>query len=123
MKPDYNNYVENFLLSLIIGLIEGIKSGVISIDEAEILLFTPGKLNWIKELKLDKTLYNLIHMGTELEDIKSLMPERLDSKLLEMLESAKKILRKKPPIIFDTSKLDQQLLMKKTLKKKLCQYT
>jgi hypothetical protein len=118
MTKDYKNHVEKFILTLILGALKGIQSGVLSIDEAERLIFTPGKLEWVsKQLKLDNDIFDLIHAATELVDIKNLVPHEFDASLMQMLEKAEKRLKKRPSLIFDTSTLDQQLLMKKTLEK------
>jgi hypothetical protein len=120
MTKDYKNYVEKFILTLILGALKGIQSGVLSIYEAERLIFTPEKLMWVDEqLKLDNDIFDIIHAATELVDIKNLVPHEFDASLMKMLEKAEKCLKKRPCIAFDTSTLDQRLLMQKTLEKKM----
>jgi hypothetical protein len=119
MDKEYKNYLEKLILSLSIGLIDGIKSDVISIRDAERLLFSPRTLAWLKQLKLDKQIINLIHMGTEIEDIESLLPERLHLELSKISRKARKLLLKnKKDLNFNCSTLDEHLFMKEDIKKK-----
>lgn len=52
-----------------------------NIDMAEVLLFKPGYCNYYRSKGVDSVLIQLIWDGTELEDIQSLCPEKLEDNI------------------------------------------
>lgn len=76
---------EKMLLISIIGTLEAVKEGKMSIDEAEKFLFSPRMLRKLKEKHYDEKIIYIIELGCELEDIASLLPE----KLLQSIEDLK----------------------------------
>jgi len=61
------------LLSLLaVGLCDALRDETIDILEAERLLFSPHTMQQVR--RCDKRIVELIHMGTELDDIKTLVP-------------------------------------------------
>ena len=80
---------EKILLLSIVGTLEG----GITIDEAEKFLFSP---HMIKELRLrqcNEKIIELIAKGCELEDIASLLPEKLDEVIVDLKKEAIKIVK------------------------------
>lgn len=73
------NEIERFLLINIIGIMDSLKEELITIDEFEIYLFSPYSINKLCELKINNEIINLLKEGTELEDVESLVPEKLKS--------------------------------------------
>lgn len=66
------------LLSLImLGSLVALEEEIISIDEAEAFLFNPYIVDKLKELHFSNSLIDIINEGCELEDLQSLIPERL----------------------------------------------
>ena len=65
---------------LMLGTIDAIKSGSLSIMESERYIFSIFFMNKkiVRHLKLDKKVVELIHLSTEIEDVESLIPEKLD---------------------------------------------
>lgn len=63
------------LLSL--GIKKALSERLITIDEAERLLFSPGTMQILTGLGVTPELIHLIHCGTELDNIERLVPDRL----------------------------------------------
>ena len=104
MKIEVNESKESILiLSLLaLGINKALEQKVISFNLAEGLLFCPYVIKLCQDLNLSKRLVNIIHEGTELEDISSLVGE--DS-LRKSLESINKQLLK---VIADNDTIDFQ---------------
>lgn len=75
---------EKMLLISIIGTLEAIREGGLSIAEAEKFLFSPYMVQQLKEKKYNESLINILEKGCELEDIASLLPQELVKNLEEM---------------------------------------
>ena len=68
---------KNRLLALCaVGICDALQDGKIDIEEAEHLLFTPYAMR--KTSCCDKRIVEIIHMGTELSDIQSLVPDEYE---------------------------------------------
>lgn len=87
---------EKMLLLSIIGVLEALKSDNLQIEEAEKFLFSPNMINRLKLQKCNNSIINLIERGCELEDIASLIPEKLEKNYNELMASAKVILNEYP---------------------------
>lgn len=79
---------EKMMLISIIGTLETIKQGGLSVDEAEKFLFSPYMVRRLKEKQYNETIINIIEKGCELEDILSLLPEDFLEELEEMKQEA-----------------------------------
>lgn len=79
---------EKKLLISIIGTLEAIKEGGLSITEAEKLLFSPYIVRQLKKRKYNESVINLVEKGCELEDIASLLPQRLIENIEELKQEA-----------------------------------
>ncbi len=98
MKHTEGSNTEKLLTVLSLGLTEAIKASVVSIDEAEQLLYSPQVMKLLNDLGFGKELVDLVHLGTELEDLESLLPDRLEDNLSQMTDSAVDALRNMPRI-------------------------
>lgn len=88
--------VERFLAILNIGLCVALQQGALSIEAAEQYLYSPYTLEKLRELGVSSQSLAVVHLGTELEDVESLLPEKLDDSLAEMKERAFHILQTLP---------------------------
>lgn len=71
-----------------LGLCAAIEGGSVSIEEAERRLFNPQMLSRLGMLGVSEALIEIVHLGTELEDILSLVPDRLGESLAEIRSKA-----------------------------------
>ncbi|WP_142956795.1 DUF3969 family protein [Enterococcus faecalis] len=85
------------LLVCIIGLLDSLKNGILTIEECEQYLFSPYSLDVLQKKGIDKRIINIVHLGTELEDIESLLPDRLDANIQKLYEDAKELLKQIKP--------------------------
>lgn len=84
--------IEKFVLITIIGLMESLKDGLVTIDECEVCLYSPYSVEKLKNLKIDIRVVELVEEGCELEDIESLVPEELENVILSIKSRAAKLL-------------------------------
>nr|WEZ08478.1 DUF3969 family protein [Priestia flexa] len=87
--------LEKILLLNVIGLIEGLDGNFITIEEAEKFLFSPYVMTLVDSMGVSKELLEVIHLGTELEDVESLIPEKLSESLIEIKEKSINLLKKR----------------------------
>lgn len=79
MKISVNKKVQEKMIILsIIGCLDAIKEQKMSIDEAEVFLFLPRMCSILEREGYSKKIIHIIELGCELEDVESLLPERLD---------------------------------------------
>ncbi|WP_151821996.1 DUF3969 family protein, partial [Acinetobacter oleivorans] len=64
--------LEKLILLINLGVLYSLKNNYIDINEAEYFLYTPYMLRLLKENNCSIDLINIIHKGTELEDIRGL---------------------------------------------------
>ncbi|WP_020592813.1 DUF3969 family protein [Kiloniella laminariae] len=110
MNSAEKNYKEKLMLIFSVGLCECLEAGVIEIVEAERLLYSPRVMDQLEEFGFSKGLINLIHMGTELEDIESLLPENLEEEFQNMKNHALKKLKKKPEVDYEITRWTEKFI-------------
>jgi hypothetical protein len=88
--------IEHLLALLTIGLCVAIGQGALSIEAAEDYLYSPYTLEKLQELDVSPQALRMVHLGTELEDIASLLPEKLEESLTEIQGVALAILQTLP---------------------------
>jgi len=76
------DYIKSFLAILGVGVIESIKEKKISIHQSENLLFYPSMIFMLKEHFPE--LSDIVHEGTEMENIDRLYPEKIDQYIDEI---------------------------------------
>lgn len=76
--------VEYFISITLLGVIEAILNKRMSIDDAEKIFFSPGVASNLEKIGIDHSIIQAIWLGTELEDVYSLIPEKLNESLLEI---------------------------------------
>lgn len=68
---------EKMVLINLIGIFETLKRGGLSIDEAEKILFSPRMVAKLRMKGCDEKILDILERGCELEDIVSLIPDRI----------------------------------------------
>ena len=79
-KPE----IERLISIINLGICTALESGVLTLEEAESYLYSPYTIEQLEKLGVAQKLIDLVHLGTELEDIKSLLPDKLDSSIEEI---------------------------------------
>jgi hypothetical protein len=92
----HKSEIERFILLSIIGLVDSLIVGAISIEKCEEYLFSPYSVDKLNTLKLDERIVELVEMGCELEDVESLIPEKLHKSIDEIRLKAIDLLRNLP---------------------------
>lgn len=77
---------EKIILINIVGILEAIKNDKLLIDEAEKFLFSPYMVGKLRIKKCNESIIDILERGCELEDIVSLIPNKL-SKTIDELEN------------------------------------
>jgi len=85
--------VERSVAVMSLGLCAAIVGGSISLAEAEIRLFNPKVLARLEALGLPQSLIDIVHLGTELEDVQRLVPDRFGDSIAEIQSKALAFLR------------------------------
>lgn len=88
IKNCFDKIDEKILLLAIIGTLETVKQSGITIDETEKFIFSPHMISELQEKVQNKKIIELIMKGCELEDIASLIPEKLNEIIDELKEEA-----------------------------------
>lgn len=88
--------IERFILINIIGLLESLKKNAITIDDTEIYLFSPYSVDILSEKGINKEIIELVELGCELEDIESLLPDKLYKNIESLLDKALNLLEGAP---------------------------
>ncbi|WCN36805.1 DUF3969 family protein [Aneurinibacillus uraniidurans] len=97
--------VERITSIIIIGLLTGLEKGSISIEEAEGYLFNPYSVERLEKLDISSEIIEIIKLGCELEDIESLLPEKLPRNIQLLKERAILLLDSIPRPELPTEKL------------------
>jgi Protein of unknown function (DUF3969) len=85
---DDRSEISQLVAVMSLGLCTAIAGGSVTIEEAERRLFNPKILAQLRGLGLTEALLEIIHLGTELEDVQSLMPDKLAESLTQMQEKS-----------------------------------
>lgn len=75
---------EKIILISIVGILQAIKNDKLSIDEAEKFLFSPYMVGKLRIKKCNESIIDIIERGCELEDIVSLIPDKLSTAINEL---------------------------------------
>ena len=80
MEADKDKIIrEKMILLSIIGCLEVVKERKMTIEEAEIYIFSPRTCSMMKNEGYSKRLIHIIELGCEIEDIESLLPEKFEN--------------------------------------------
>ncbi len=81
---DDRSDVSQLVAVMSLGLCAAIAGGSVTIEEAERRLFNPKVLAQLTGLGVAESLLEIVHLGTELEDVQSLVPDKLAESLAQM---------------------------------------
>jgi hypothetical protein len=104
MTRSERQQVERILLLLSVGICDALEEGAIETAEAEHLLFSPAVMRVLEEMSFDPSVIDVIHAGTEVEDIESLASDTLQSYLREIRGRALQQIRDFPRYDFQQEK-------------------
>ena len=85
--------VERSVSVMSLGLCAAIVGGSVSLTEAENRLFNSKVLSRLETLGLPESLIEIVHLGTELEDIQRLVPDRFGESIAQIQSKALAFLR------------------------------
>ena len=77
----------------VIGVLEAIQYNALSIEEAETYIFSPKYAKYLKTQDCDQQVIELIEFGCELEDVESLLPEKLSVTITNLEKKALDLLK------------------------------
>ncbi|MGL4860957.1 MAG: DUF3969 family protein [Enterobacteriaceae bacterium] len=80
--------LDYFINLLIAGILSSLRNNSISIDMAEKILFSPKVASEAERIGLSAETVRNLWLGTELEDVESLLPEKLTETIDEMQNRA-----------------------------------
>jgi hypothetical protein len=84
--------VEMYVLVLIIGICDAIAQSRLVAEDAERMIFSPRAMNTLRTLGVRAEIVDLVHAGTELDDIGEIVPDHLPERLAELRERALSVL-------------------------------
>lgn len=84
LKIDELNSLEYYLAITLLGTLTALSERSISIDDSELLIFRPTTAMGAEKIGINPRLVHLLWLGTELEDVESLLPEELQKTIIEM---------------------------------------
>lgn len=88
-----NIQINKFILINIIGLMDSLEAGLISIEECEICLFSPYSIEKLEKLHLDKRIIDILQRGCELENIYDLLQDKFIDVVKELKNDSQQILK------------------------------
>ena len=80
------NQSERMIAIIALGILEGVKNGVVDFTEAENCLFGPYGRGVLVNLGLSKKLVDIVHSGSALEDMEDIFPQNPELGLLREIE-------------------------------------
>lgn len=86
------NTTEIYLSIVSLGILKCIEEGILNYDDAMALLYQPFNIEKL-EAKFPE-LGSAIHLGSELEDVASLIPDKLEESIREIEKMNKELIKK-----------------------------
>jgi hypothetical protein len=88
-----DNRCEQQELIKIIGVLDSLKSDALTIEDANRLLFAPKEVKRLESEGCSKLIIDLVWECCELENIQSLIPDKLESNIIKLKERAIELLK------------------------------
>lgn len=92
LSVNRTNEANILVLVCTIGLLE-LENDLLTIEECDQYLFSPYSLDILQRKGINQSIIDIVHLGTEIEDIESLLPHLLESEIQKLHEAAKEQLR------------------------------
>lgn len=96
--------LERVTALLTLGLVDALQARTVTTNEANQLLFTPHTIALLRSAGVREAVVDLVHAGTELEDLESLLPEALHTALTTLRQEALACLASCEPYDFNADK-------------------
>ena len=77
---------EIFLNILMVGILTAFHNGKITLDDGRHLLFRPGVIDYLESKSISKSIIDILWLCTELEDVKSLIPDKLNDETIKLIK-------------------------------------
>jgi len=90
------NEAERLICILNVGITTCLQEGLISIEEAENYLYSLHSMDILKDAGLDSNVIDLIHLGSELENVERIIPDELEKSVEEIGQKSKSALKDLP---------------------------
>jgi CspA family cold shock protein len=84
---------ELFVALINLGIVSAMQEGTISLDNSENILYNPYTADKLKKLKVNESLVQAVKLGCELEDVKSLVPDKLFQSINEIKGHSSKVIK------------------------------
>lgn len=92
LSVNKTNEANTLVLVCAIGLLE-VENDLLRIEDCDQYLFSPYSLDILQRKGIDQSIIDIVHLGTEIEDIESLLPHLLEKNIRELQETAKEQLK------------------------------
>ncbi len=90
------NEAERLILVSLIGLLDSLEKQLLTLEDCENYLFSPYTVSILEEKGISEKVIEIVELGCELEDIQSLMPDRLKEEVNTLKLQAYECLREVP---------------------------
>lgn len=84
--------IERFILLMNIGFMVALKEGIVSIEEIENYIYNPYSVEKLEKHGISDDAIRLVSLGCELEDVMSLIPDKLTSSISDIENQSKELL-------------------------------
>lgn len=92
LSVNKTNEANILVLVCAIGLLE-VENDLLRIEDCDQYLFSPYSLDILQRKGIDQSIIDIVHLGTEIEDIESLLPHLLEKNIRELQDAAKEQLK------------------------------
>jgi Protein of unknown function (DUF3969) len=111
MDEQERNRLERLVALLSLGACAAVKGNLISLDEAERLVFSPGTMRVLRLAGARDAAITTIHTGTELNDVRRLVPDHLAAALEGLEHEAAIVLASSEPTSPDLGNWLERILV------------
>ncbi|SDZ05986.1 Protein of unknown function [Evansella caseinilytica] len=88
IKVKSKEEIQQLLCIIQLGLLQALEKDAITIEEAEGYLFNPFSVEQLEKMNIDDKVVDIIRLGCELEDVQSLLPEKLQTTITELINTS-----------------------------------
>ena len=102
--------LERITCLMVLGVARALQEELITLDEAAHLILSPHTMGLLREAGARQSVIDLIHDGTELDDIATLIPERFGHCVRQLADASLNCLRESPAYDFERDKWLSELV-------------